>query len=206
MLRSLAALLLFLPLAACDFVGPGEPCDEENNCAPDLACYEGYCSGRGTLPSGSQCIGDNECTPGTICFENQVCMGIGALRFTMKWQANTDYDIHVRAPTEEEIYYLNPRGSDLVLDLDDCIGGNCAAAFSDHRENIVSEEQVPLPGQYEVWIVNYDDVVSAEASLEIVYQNQQQDYREFVVPAEGNPGEPWGETEHLFFTVPDDGL
>ena len=179
----LVAFALVLPLGACTG-GPGEPCDEENRCAAGLRCFEGLCSGTGTARSGDQCYAHNECMPGTVCFGNTLCIGVGALRMSLTWDDETDVDLHVVAPNGVEIFFGNTMGAGGLLDVDDCIGGNCFDPFGEHIENIVFDE--PQVGTYTVFANNFSCLYPVDYTIEVVNAGVPEAVFEELLPACGN--------------------
>ena len=106
------------------------------------------------------------CQEGAACFED-TCVGVGRLRFSLSWTVDTDFDIHVRTPFNNEIFFGNPfddqtRGE---LDVDDCIGGLCRD-MATHVENIVFSREPPF-GLYQVWVENFNGGPGGEFSIEV---------------------------------------
>lgn len=100
------------------------------------------------------CTRPEDCPDGTTCFEG-VCVGDGELRVSLSWNYVSDLDLHVRTPTGVHISFENPAAGGGLLDVDDCIGGECVDNSGTHVENIFFATQPPA-GEYEVWVYNFD--------------------------------------------------
>lgn len=142
-------------------------------------------SGDGGL-SGEPCDRDDECRIGKECFQG-TCVGDGALRFSLSWEAETDYDLHVVTPNDIEIYYSNPADDGALLDVDDCVGSFCRVPGGTHIENIYFSEDPPR-GTYRYWVHNYDGDVAARFEL-IVSAEGMPDESETGTAPVGSPGE-----------------
>jgi hypothetical protein len=127
----------------CPVGDSGAYCD-----AADCQCHTG-------------CKQQTDCPAGKACFNN-VCVGVGALRFTIKWDVDTDVDLHVLTSLGNEINFSNRSADGGVLDVDACIStcarGGVESVFFAH----------PELGPYEVWAVNYDGRKAAGFQLSIV--------------------------------------
>lgn len=119
------------------------------------ACPAGQCA-EGTClePVADPC----NCPSGTTCVNN-VCVGEGALRVTLKWSVATDIDLHVLTPNGNEINFTNDMADSGTLDVDDMGDGV-------HVENVFFT--APPAGAYQVWAVNYSGMIAAEFSIEVV--------------------------------------
>lgn len=116
----------------------------------------------GTGVPGSLCEPDG-CKERTTCFEG-TCVGTGALRFSLSWTVVSDFDLHVKTPSGVEIFFGNSMGMGGELDVDDCVGNSCRSAM--HVENIVFEDD-PMPGTYEVWVVNFNGGGSGSFQIQV---------------------------------------
>ena len=160
--------------------GPDCPADKDcggRECGPDPVCGAscGTCSGNdecvnggcfsGGGGPGDPCQGTIDCTPGHICW-NHVCVGQGALRFSLAWQVLSDFDLHVVTPMGNEIYYGDQSYDGGELDVDDCVA-SCRdeSPGAIHVENIFFLDDAP-EGQYEVWVKNYSGEKSGDYTLE----------------------------------------
>lgn len=120
--------------------------------------------GTGTVQPGSPCEFISECAPGSTCYEG-VCVGEGALRFSMSWITDTDIDLHVITPGGNEIYYDAPTQDGGTLDVDDCVEGLCAVQDGTHVENVVFMADAPR-GSYQFWAHNYDAEVATSVTID----------------------------------------
>jgi hypothetical protein len=111
---------------------------------------------------GEECPGG--CGGGQQCV-NGICVGAGALAFTMTWDVATDLDIHVQTPGGSEIYYGNPSADGGTLDQDDIPGGAGSV------ENIFFAS-MPAGGNYTYWIENLGPA-SSSFTLRVTENGQQ---------------------------------
>jgi len=120
--------------------------------------------GTGTGQPGDPCEGNVDCTPGSVCWNN-TCVGHGSLRFSLAWTVISDFDLHVEMPDGTEVYYGNQTvdGADL-LDVDDCVGNDCADPEGTHVENIFWADTAPT-GTYLVWAENYNGGASGDFTI-----------------------------------------
>lgn len=127
--------------------------------------------GTSSQPSGSQCRDDAACGAGMACAAGQ-CVRDGALRITMVWEAQTDLDLHVRTPLDEELYYRHRNGQQGGEFLKDgCIADDCSGDEA-KVESVVwntMPDGDPSNGNttYEFWAVNYDGTQSADVQFEV---------------------------------------
>jgi hypothetical protein len=139
----------------------------------------------GSLESGKLCESDGECGGGE-CFQG-ICVGQGALRFSLSWNADTDYDLHVLTPSGVEIWFGNSVAAGGVLDVDDCISGICRVPGGPHVENIFFDEE-PESGTYTYWVHNWDQYIADEFEIEVVtesgVQERESDVLTVAPPAE----------------------
>lgn len=106
-----------------------------------------------------------ECPVGATCFEG-VCVGTGELRVSLSWNYVSDLDLHVETPTGVHISFENPAAGGGVLDVDDCIGGQCVDNAAVHVENIFFPQQPPV-GEYRVWVNNFDGLSGGPFDIEV---------------------------------------
>lgn len=119
---------------------------------------------------GAECNGPQDCPEGATCFEG-VCVGTGELRVSLSWNYVSDLDLYVETPAGDLISFENRDAGGGVLDVDDCVGGECLDNSMTHVENIFFPMQ-PQVGEYRVWVNNFDGIrggpfeiqVSGEAS------------------------------------------
>ena len=121
------------------------------SCRTDAECVTGdrrHCVPNGS-PSGSlvcaQCNPALPCVPGSAC-ANGLCVGQGALRFTLTWDRAGDVDLHVVPPGGAEIYYGARSQQGGTLDRDDTTGTG--------PENVFWATSPPS-GSYLVCVVAY---------------------------------------------------
>ena len=146
-------------------LGPGAPCIQNNMCQEGLICSRFVCSGNGILEVGAICDETEECVPNSICW-NESCIGVGALRFSLSWTVDTDFDLHINTPSGAHIYYANRIQEGGELDVDDCISGGCRNPEGTHVENIVFAENA-APGTYQYWVNNYDGSMEGEFEIQV---------------------------------------
>ncbi len=174
-----------------DFQVPDNICDNLSSICHDIRCYEFAVTDAGMVSAANinqvalacagcdepscqslltDCEGEGECTSPDDCASDETCVdgncvGQGDLRFTMRWSAETDVDLHVMTPTGTEIYYSNTSADGGTLDHDDTSGGSGSV------ENVFFVD--PLPGTYEFWAFNYGGSSAAVPySIEAATPNQ----------------------------------
>ena len=114
---------------------------------------------------GRECFEPTDCPENATCFEG-VCVGAGELRVSLSWNFVSDLDLHVETPTGVHIYFGNPSAGGAILDVDDCVGGQCLDNTATHVENIYFPLQPPL-GEYRVWVNNFDGLAGGEFYIEV---------------------------------------
>ena len=124
-----------------------------------MACGQ---TGSGTTPIGEACTDTQECVPNSVCF-NQFCVGQGAMRVSLGWNADSDFDLHLNTPDGEHIFFGHKMGVDGTLDVDQCIN-TCGTGA--HVENIVFSTNAPN-GTYEVWVQNFDGRAGGAFNIEV---------------------------------------
>lgn len=105
---------------------------------------------------GAECNGPQDCPEGATCFEG-VCVGTGELRVSLSWSYVSDLDLYVETPAGDLISFENRDAGGGVLDVDDCVGGQCLDNSMTHVENIFFPMQPPV-GEYRVWVNNFDGI------------------------------------------------
>ena len=121
------------------------------SCRTDAECVTGdrrHCVADGSATANLVCAQCNPalpCVPGSTC-ANGLCVGQGALRFTLTWDRAGDVDLHVVPPGGEEIYYNARSQQGGTLDRDDTTGTG--------PENVFWASSPPA-GSYLVCVVPY---------------------------------------------------
>jgi hypothetical protein len=119
------------------------------------ACPSGQCAeGTCLMPVADLC----GCQATEQCVDG-VCVGVGALRVTLRWDAATDVDLHVLTPTGTELSFSNPTGDSGMLDVDDYGSGTLV-------ENVFFT--MPPVGGYQVWALNYTGTLATPFTIEVV--------------------------------------
>ena len=129
-----------------------------------LDCSGNGCgeTGTGTAEPGDPCDATAECIPGSVCF-NKYCVGAGSLRVSLAFEVDSDFDLHVLTPSGDEINYANRTADAGTLDVDQCI---LPCGTEAHAENVVFDGSV-LPGQYEVWVTNFDGRAAGDFTIQV---------------------------------------
>lgn len=186
-MRVLRIVLVFL--ATASFVGCGDDGGSGDGGADNL--FDAMTPG--TVEPGDPCNGTIDCTPGSICFSN-ICVNDGTVRFSLAWNEDTDFDLHVLTPNGEEIYYSAPTGTFGMLDVDDCVmGDGCRLPEYKHVENVFFSEDAER-GVYEFWVQNYDGVVAGSFTVVAAENGNVQSTHTGSLPAE------MVDSEHFTFT------
>ena len=100
--------------------------------------------------SGISCAEKGACDPGFLCF-HEWCVGEGSLRFSLSFQVDSDFDLHVVTPAGHHIFWNFREADGGILDVDQCVE-SCGAG--QHVENVYFESDPP-DGTYEVYVRNY---------------------------------------------------
>ncbi len=114
---------------------------------------------------GVECNGPEDCGDNATCFEG-VCVGTGELRISLSWAYITDLDLHVTTPSGVHISFESPNVGGGVLDVDDCVGGECLDNGGTHVENIYFPSQPPA-GPYTVWVNNFDGINGGPFEIQV---------------------------------------
>jgi hypothetical protein len=131
--------------------------------------------------SGSRCSPVIPCQSFLTCW-NGVCVGEGALRFSLSWTVETDFDLHVRTPSGEELFFAHRTGDGGELDVDDCVGGACANPGEVHVENVYFPLSAPT-GNYQYWVYNWGCTTEGAYTLAVFEQGEPQETQEGFLPA-----------------------
>jgi uncharacterized protein YfaP (DUF2135 family) len=100
--------------------------------------------------------------PDTVCF-NQFCVGAGALRISLAFEADTDLDLHVITPLAQHIFYGQRLADGGELDVDQCV---TSCGVGAHAENVVFADSAPT-GTYQVYVVNYAGRSAASYTIQV---------------------------------------
>jgi hypothetical protein len=146
-------------------------------------------TGSGVVPPGDPCAATQECIPGSVCF-NRFCVGAGSLRVSLAFAVDSDFDLHVLTPSGAEISFSSRTADGGELDVDQCVS---PCGGETHAENVVFDGDV-LPGQYEVWVVNFDGRAAGDFSVQVA-GDVNQTYTGSL------PAEPGAESMHFTFTL-----
>jgi hypothetical protein len=137
----------------------GDDCSANDDCKDGMVCTDGKCGGTGQ--PGDPCTKLEECNPDSVCF-NEYCVGQGAMRISLAFTVDSDFDLHVMTPAGEEIFFGNSIIEGAELDVDQCIS-SCGSEA--HAENVVFDSAPS--GDYEVWVVNYDGRAAGSFNIEV---------------------------------------
>ncbi len=97
-----------------------------------------------------------------MCF-NEFCVGTGDLRVSLSFEVDTDLDLHLVTPFENEIYFVTDSADGGTLDVDQCIS---SCGTETHVENIVFPVEAPS-GAYTVWVENFDGRDAGAFTIEV---------------------------------------
>jgi hypothetical protein len=188
---------------AFDFQIPASVCNDLANICHDIRCYEfavtdagrvsreniqdialmcGNCcepTCQDLLPPGScstECLTDADCDEGVTCSMG-LCVGEGALHFTLTWSAATDLDLHVMTPTSSELYFGNSMVDSGELDRDNTSGGAGSV------ENVFFTD--PPVGEFSYWVVNYNGREAASFTLQAFKNGALVATQSETLPAQG---------------------
>ncbi len=134
-----------------------------------------------------ECSSNSECPRGLACVQN-MCVGDGALRFTLRWSSHSDLDLHVVTPSSAEISFENRLADGGTLDRDDRSGGPGSV------ENVFWRTEPP-DGRYKVWVRNYRGGPAAFRLLGSKNAN-------VVIDHSGSIGPSKSDSSALFISVP----
>ncbi len=133
-------------------------------CSTDTQCTgsdRSHC-----VPSGAaggarvcaQCNPSFPCVPGSACAQG-ICVGQGALRFTLTWDRPGDVDLHIVTPGGREIYYAARTQDGGELDRDDTTATG--------PENVFWAASPPA-GAYLVCVVPFSVSAATNFTLSVV--------------------------------------
>lgn len=101
------------------------------------------------------------------------------LRATLSWDGYGDLDLHMRNPSGQECYFLNPSIGGMVLDVDNVSG------FGPENISVVNQ----ITGIYTVFVENFSATIGLSATVKIFKYNQVSGHEELI-----------DEQTHLFST------
>lgn len=137
----------------------------------------------GTVEPGDPCNGTVDCTPGSICYSN-ICVQDGTLRFSLAWDEDTDFDLHVLTPAGNEISFISRSADEGMLDVDDCTSvSGCTLPDHKHVENVFFTAEA-MRGEYTFWVYNYDGDTAGSFTLQVARDGNIQDTHVGELPAE----------------------
>jgi len=156
-----------------------------------VACDASADPVRGNAQPGDACTMTNECAVGFSCNEDS-CRQTEPYRITLRWDVDTDFDLHVRTPDGKELYF--GRDNELAwLGGDDCGSEKCKEPDNTHFEHAFLATILQAPGTnndagndddagddadggtpgpvdltYEYWVDNYGCQRAGDYTLEVV--------------------------------------
>lgn len=139
------------------------------------------------LPPGSPCTATEQCDPNSVCY-NGICVTAGALRFSLSWNVLSDFDLHVKTPNGNEIYFGNRQADGGMLDVDDCISNECVTSGT-HVENVYFTSAAPR-GTYTYWVVNFNGSTSGTYTLEVFVNGVRVETKTGTLPASSGAESP----------------
>jgi hypothetical protein len=146
----------------------------------------------GTQAPGDPCNGTVDCTPGSICYSN-ICVQEGVLRFSLSWDVDTDFDLHVQTPGGDHIDFSSRQGGGGELDVDDCVAGACALPDNKHVENVFFGDTA-APGAYLYWVNNFDGDTAGAYTLVVAKDGVVQATKNGTLPATDGDSEMYSFT------------
>ena len=93
-----------------------------------------------------------------------VVLGTGDVQATLRWIGDADLDLHVIDPDGFEIFFdraESPSGG--LLDIDQV--PTCGADISNHVENVFWPDDGAIPGDYQAFVVHYEESCGAPAEF-----------------------------------------
>ncbi len=92
-------------------------------------------------------------------------LGTGDVQATLRWTGDADLDLHVIDPEGFEIFFQNARSpSGGTLDVD--MVPDCGTS-GNNVENVFWPEGGSIPGEYQAYVVHYENVCAASSSYEL---------------------------------------
>ena len=149
------------------FSVPADMCANLSDIQHQIRCYESVTLPDGTVVSTSQArnmvLACDGSTNGNICVQQcganetcvaGVCVGQGALRFSLTWNDNADLDLYVLTPAGSEIYYGDRSADGGELDVDNTLGGQGSV------ENVFFSTALDS-GTYTYYVDNFSNVAAS---------------------------------------------
>jgi hypothetical protein len=158
----------------------------------DLAGFLSGQSGASCSNSTPDAGGDaGGCNAGFLCF-NTYCVQEGAMRFSLTFTADSDFDLHVKTPSGEEIWWKKREAANGKLDVDQCVS---ACGAKSHVENVFFT-QAAAEGEYTFWVQNYSARSEGDFTIEVAANGQTKEYKGTL------PKTAKAESEKLVYTYP----
>lgn len=176
-----------------------------------VACGDDPIAVRGSLRPGATCEVTNDCAIGFECTEN-ICAQVEPHRITLSWTVDTDFDLHVRTPNGQELYF-NGNSTQAWLAADDCYGTSlpnsdavtnaCSDEDGVHYEdafllNLYDDTLTTQPRlDYEYWVENYDCDTAGDFEIVVMAQDNtaEDEIKTGTLPA------ACADSEHFKFTT-----
>ena len=133
-----------------------------------LAGTSGASCTNATPASGADAGG---CNSGFLCF-NTYCVQEGELRISLTFAVDSDFDLHVKPPSGEEIYYGHRSASSGTLDVDQCVS-SCSGPT--HVENVFFTSEA-TQGNYTFFVQNYSARAAGDFTIEVAANGQTQTF------------------------------
>jgi uncharacterized protein YfaP (DUF2135 family) len=89
-------------------------------------------------------------------------LGTGMIQATLRWDANTDIDLHVIEPGGAHVFYSNKVGPTAMLDVDNTVGQG--------PENIFVA--TPVAGAYQFYIVHFSGAIPTTSNITVTLAGQ----------------------------------
>lgn len=136
-------------------------------------------SGIFTGTSGSSCTNTTPasgadaggCNSGFLCF-NTYCVQEGAMRISLSFTVNSDFDLHVKTPSGEEIFWDHRTAGAGNLDVDQCV---LLCNGPTHVENVFFTADA-APGEYQFFVQNYSARAAGDFTIEVAANGQTQTF------------------------------
>ena len=94
------------------------------------------------------------------------------MRISLSFAVDSDFDLHVKPPSGEEIYYGHRTASSGTLDVDQCVS-SCSGPT--HVENVFFTNDA-TQGEYAFFIQNYNARAAGDFTVEVAANGQTQTF------------------------------